>query len=358
VEEVSTHLVKFNSYAADLTTLLQATRRDYLPECAVTPTTTPDDDGRIRLGETCHGVSLSILNRSAPALDELDQAIILHSNMMSSLDAVRTARNDAAKHLEMADATKRPDVEKIRALYAKAAVLLENAEDQLLETKRLLVEDLPGDKTDCAQCGDMMIRTRRVVDPACTCVKSNTSMLEAERLIRQARNLADEIGMALDDLKAPEESLRRVRGSEGVLFKLTRALERGEQFRRQEFDILPGDTPPRIPQEITTRNFPPMVVTYVARQSWHYPVYFEDMALERYGHHHGCLQPLVSYGKFLADLALLPYNVCLDSPCCIQYDLGLYRPGDDVPHLIYLPRPDCKAALFEAAVWTGLMLTP
>ena len=55
---------------------------------------------------------------------------------------------------------------------------------------------------------------------------------------------------------------------------------------------------------------------------------------------------------------MLPYNVCLDPPYSIQYDLGLYRPGDEVPHLIYLPRWDCKAALFEAGVWTGLMFTP
>jgi hypothetical protein len=29
-----------------------------------------------------------------------------------------------------------------------------------------------------------------------------------------------------------------------------------------------------------------------------------------------------------------------------------------VPHLIYLPRWDCKAALFQVGVWTGLMFTP
>jgi hypothetical protein len=110
--------------------------------------------------------------------------------------------------------------------------------------------------------------------------------------------------------------------------------------------------------EAMKRDFPPMVANYVARQTWHYPLYFEDISLERYGHHHGCFQPLVSYGKFMADLVLLPYNACLEPPCTVLYDMGMYRPGDEVPHLIYLPRPDCKAALFELGVWTGLMFLP
>jgi hypothetical protein len=136
------------------------------------------------------------------------------------------------------------------------------------------------------------------------------------------------------------------------------AIEDGEKFRNQDFDFYQGNSIPPEIEPVPPRSFPPMVATYVARQSWHYPLYFEDLSAERYGHHFGCIQPVVSYGKFMFDLAMLPYNMCLDPPCTVQYDLGLYRPGDEVPHLIYIPRWDCKAALFEVGVWTGLMFTP
>jgi hypothetical protein len=298
------------------------------------------------------------LERSAPALAQFEQASARHSDLARVFDNARNERLTALKYLEMSDALARPTEEKLRTLQSLADALLEKAEDELVETKRLLVEDLPGETTECVQCSGVMVRTRRVPDPACACANANASMLEAEDMIRQAQLLAEQIAAVIDELNDQEDSARRVRGPEGVLYKLARALERGEEFRNQQFDILPGETTPRVQEDMPKREFPAMVSTYVARVNWHYPVYFEDMPLERYGHHHGCLQPVVSYGKFLADLVMLPYNMCLEPPCTIQYDLGLYRPGDCVPHLIYLPRPDCKAALFEAAVWTALMFVP
>jgi hypothetical protein len=354
-----------NKDVTDLIALLEMTRREYLPECAIPPAPSPapatngiKSNGRsAKYGDSCYGASLLILNKSAPAIAQLNQAAVWHSNVTRAIDVAQNERKAAVKYLEMVEALSRPTEDKLRTLQALANELLDKTEDKLLETKRSLVEDAPGETAECTECGGMVFKTRRVVDPACSCVNANAAMLEAEDMIRQAQLLAEQMATSLDELPDQTES-RRMREPDGVLYKLTRALERGEEFRNQQFDILPGETIPRIQADMPKRDFPPMVANYVARLTWHYPVYFQDIALERYGHHHGCLQPFVSYGKFLADLAMLPYSVCLEPPCCIQYDLGLYRPGDDVPHLIYLPRPDCKAALFEAAVWTGLMFFP
>src|SRR5262249_746826 len=51
VEQAAANLAKFNSYAADLTTLLRTVRSDYLPECASTPPKAGSNDGHVRLGD-------------------------------------------------------------------------------------------------------------------------------------------------------------------------------------------------------------------------------------------------------------------------------------------------------------------
>ena len=63
--------------------------------------------------------------------------------------------------------------------------------------------------------------------------------------------------------------------------------------------------------------------TWKASALCHKPLYFEDEALERYGHSHG---PVCEYGAsfvhFFGDLALLPYQVGVETPCECIYDLG------------------------------------
>jgi hypothetical protein len=360
-------LMRTTAQTADLITLLESTRRDYLPECLPglasvgSPTRggSQPESAPAKYSGACDDASLGILNKSTPALTELDHALKQHADTTASYNMARNARQTAVTSLEMAEALVSPAVDKLRRLQTQANELLEKVEDQLLEIKRLLIEDMPGETSECALCGGTVIRTRRVLDPACTCVRSNDAMLEVEDSIRQAQALAGKIGDTLDEMNGRGELAQKLRSTDdGVLFKLTRALQRSEEFRKQQFDVLPGESIPRIAQEMPKRDFPPMTATYVARQTWHYPLYFEDISLERYGLHHGCLQPFVSYGKFIADLVLLPYNMTLEPPCCVQYDFGMYRPGDDAPHLIYLPRPDCKAAIVEALVWTGLFFTP
>jgi hypothetical protein len=52
----------------------------------------------------------------------------------------------------------------------------------------------------------------------------------------------------------------------------------------------------------------------------HNPLYFEDIGLERYGHTFGCTQTAVSAARFLAQTAILPYQVIERPWCTVECD--------------------------------------
>jgi hypothetical protein len=86
----------------------------------------------------------------------------------------------------------------------------------------------------------------------------------------------------------------------------------------------------------------------------HKPLYFEDVALERYGHSWGpCLDPLVSGAHFFGRLPVLPYCMGLNPPNECMYALGYYRPGNCAPYLIPPVPISCRAAAVQAGVTTG-----
>ncbi|MBX3438746.1 MAG: hypothetical protein KF861_14725 [Planctomycetaceae bacterium] len=103
----------------------------------------------------------------------------------------------------------------------------------------------------------------------------------------------------------------------------------------------------------------PFVPTHVAWEPanlFHNPLYFEDHALERYGHTHcDALQPFVSVSKFSAQLIGLPYQMALHPIHERQYTLGWHRPGECVPYRYYLPPWNTKAAITAGAAYTGLI---
>lgn len=94
---------------------------------------------------------------------------------------------------------------------------------------------------------------------------------------------------------------------------------------------------------------------WMASNLTHDPLYFEDVALERYGHTYSPLvQPLVSVSKFGLQLAGLPYQMALNPVWCEQYPLGYYRPGDCAPFLRYRVPFNKEAAVTSAGIYTGL----
>lgn len=104
------------------------------------------------------------------------------------------------------------------------------------------------------------------------------------------------------------------------------------------------------------RAFPQMMKPWEAPNFFHYPLYFEDPALERYGHMHSPLgQVLISVGRFSTQLVCLPYQMTIDPPCREVYSLGWYRPGECAPKLHYQVPLNAKAAAVQAATVTGLV---
>lgn len=122
----------------------------------------------------------------------------------------------------------------------------------------------------------------------------------------------------------------------------------------------PGETP-ACPEEVKLseeiyagRTMPENLFGWEASNLWHNPLYFEDFALERYGHTHHCLvQPFASVGKFSAQLLGWPYQATIDHPCKKVYTLGWYRPGECAPKKCYQVPWNTEAAAVQAGVWAG-----
>jgi hypothetical protein len=89
----------------------------------------------------------------------------------------------------------------------------------------------------------------------------------------------------------------------------------------------------------------------------HYgPLYFEEPMLERHGQE--CVgpvvQPALSAGKFLGNVALMPYKATLHRPLESRYALGHFRPGSPAPMLRETLPWSTRAALVQAGAVTGV----
>jgi hypothetical protein len=104
----------------------------------------------------------------------------------------------------------------------------------------------------------------------------------------------------------------------------------------------------------TARTFQPGVEQVEPMYVCYGRLYFEDKNTERYGWDLGMLQPLVSTGKFYADLLSFPYHYGT-RPCQrFEADAGYCLPGDPVPYLIYPVELSLTGGLLEAGTTVGL----
>lgn len=118
----------------------------------------------------------------------------------------------------------------------------------------------------------------------------------------------------------------------------------------------------RAPVEVTLgedtfseRSFEDQTYGWKPTDMFHFPLYFEDPPLERYGHtHHDLLQPFVSAGRFGVQMIGLPYQMTIDPLRKKMYTLGWYRPGEPAPYKFYQVPWNTEAALNQAGVMTGL----
>ncbi len=127
-------------------------------------------------------------------------------------------------------------------------------------------------------------------------------------------------------------------------------------------DIVPFFEPDPMPLALelpttpTERQFIPSQFNWQASNVYSNPLYFEDFALERYGHtHHPIVQPFASVGKFGVQFIGLPYKMAIDPVWDEEYALGWYQPGELAPHLFYQVPWNWKAAATAAGTYTGLI---
>ncbi len=102
---------------------------------------------------------------------------------------------------------------------------------------------------------------------------------------------------------------------------------------------------------------PRTVLQWAPTNQWHNPLYFEDPALERYGHTYNCwVQPFASGGRFMTQLVGLPYQMTLHPVHAREYTLGWYRPGECAPKLKYQVPFNEEATIIQTLSVVGLFL--
>lgn len=92
-----------------------------------------------------------------------------------------------------------------------------------------------------------------------------------------------------------------------------------------------------------------------AGQFCYRPLYFEELNVERYGRHHGHLQPLLSGVHFFASVPALPYKMTEHHPCtCYDWKYP-YPAGRSAPKVREFgpikPAPAGVEAAFIAGLW-------
>lgn len=81
-------------------------------------------------------------------------------------------------------------------------------------------------------------------------------------------------------------------------------------------------------------TFQSRIAMWCAPNIHYQPLYFEDVALERYGYHYGDRrQPFASAVHFATSFSLLLPNIRHDAPASCTYPLGFCRPGSPAPQI-------------------------
>ncbi len=103
------------------------------------------------------------------------------------------------------------------------------------------------------------------------------------------------------------------------------------------------------------RCWPQVTYMWKASALCHKPLYFEEEALERYGHScTPCLQPFVTGAHFFLTIPVLPYCMGITPPNECVYALGHYRPGSCAPYMIDPIPFTWRAAIFQAGATVGV----
>jgi hypothetical protein len=107
-------------------------------------------------------------------------------------------------------------------------------------------------------------------------------------------------------------------------------------------------------ESFTPRNWLASSLSWKASALCHKPLYFEQVALERYGHTTGSItEPFVTTAHFFASGITLPYQLGMHPPHECMYPLGYYRPGSCAPWLLPAIPLSVRGGLAQAGVILG-----
>lgn len=132
-------------------------------------------------------------------------------------------------------------------------------------------------------------------------------------------------------------------GSVPPEFRSIRSVSAGITITQGDLPLDPGrETARLLPRHFhqlgVSRGFGEVACPWTAPAVKHYPLYFQEIALERYGYHYGAAQSFISSAVFLRNVTLLPIRVLAEPPCSRQYTLGYERPGNFAPVECYRPQ--------------------
>jgi len=353
--QAAKHLTAIIDQSSAQRQTLESILRDFFPSCQ-------------HGAEHCQRLGLERLEGSEPAVKLLEATAAKAEQSLSRLDMLAGHVAAALRLGEEADAAINPEHKKLRAVQEQAVARLNVAEQKLDQAEQQLTGECGEERVSNEYCL-RTYRVRKVMEPTEACALAAKAMGEVKQLLTETRELLGKMESVLKDAPEPSDpasKFRRqqalaeleggVRSAEG---ELAEAIRYAQLFAQGEFEHYKVEIYPREPVEPKARQFAPTVAFYAARQTWYYAGYFDDPSLERDGSHFGLLQPAVSYGKFLVDLAMVPYRLVSEPPWEPQYTLRYHRPGDPVPHIIYLPKWNPWAAAFEGTIWAlALTLIP
>lgn len=162
-----------------------------------------------------------------------------------------------------------------------------------------------------------------------------------------------------DDLRAPGEDTGdyQIQLEPPGPEKLFRLETEAALFERMRQEARERPVPERIefpPEPVISRDvfsgryLPPKSMIVEPAYVCYKRLYFEQKNYERYGWDFGLLTPMLSVGTFLADVALLPYNV-VKEPCRrYECNAGYCLPGDPVPFRAFPLEWSLAGAIAEA----------
>lgn len=211
---------------------------------------------------------------------------------------------------------------------------LEPADTRLFDEMITEDDDLDRETTDeSTQYGRDSLDLDLAQPPSEELTEEQRSMLETERVASE---------------KSCQEELDKLRGQtlESIDLSIRVPGNAGEDY---PFECsLEGE-------QLEPRRWPQITYMWKAAGLCHKPLYFEQVALERYGHSWGpYTQPIMSGVHFFGTLPILPYKMGLQTPNECVYALGYYRPGSCAPYLVGGVPFTWRAAGYEMGVVTGL----